>query len=59
MIDCDGENRANNGLAVLDTGLCLCKTRITATTYMGQSGIINIEKEAEMMEKCIIKGYMS
>jgi len=39
-----------NGLAVLDTGdhAFAKPTRITATAYMGKSGIVNIEKEAEM-----------
>ena len=39
-----------NGLAVLDLGdYSFAKpTRITATTYMGRAGIVNIEKEAEM-----------
>ncbi len=39
-----------NGLAVLDMGDYSfgSPTRITATTYMGKSGIVNIEKEAEM-----------
>jgi len=55
-----------NGLAVLDTGdyVFAKPSRITATTYMGKSGIINIEKEADMSgsihEKGIevLKGYL-
>ena len=39
-----------NGLAVMDTGdyVFAKPSRITATTYVGKSGIVNIEKEAEM-----------
>ncbi|MFV0315015.1 MAG: Lon protease family protein, partial [Anaerotignum sp.] len=39
-----------NGLAVLDMGSYAFgnPSRITATTYIGKSGIINIEKEARM-----------
>ncbi|MCD8036533.1 MAG: AAA family ATPase [Clostridiales bacterium] len=55
-----------NGLAVLDMGdFCFgTPTRITATTYMGKSGIVNIEKEAEMSGPThnkgvqIITGYL-
>ncbi|HHW66410.1 MAG TPA: AAA family ATPase [Epulopiscium sp.] len=59
MIDCDGEKIGQiNGLAVLDTGdyVFAKPSKITATTYMGQSGIINIEKEAEMSGKVHNKG---
>ena len=55
-----------NGLAVLDMGDYAfgSPTRITATTYMGKSGIVNIEKEAEMSGPThnkgvqIITGYL-
>lgn len=55
-----------NGLAVLDMGDYVfgSPTRITATTYMGKSGIVNIEKEAEMSGPThnkgvqIITGYL-
>ncbi len=55
-----------NGLAVLDMGDYSfgSPTRITATTYMGKSGIVNIEKEAEMSGPThnkgvqIITGYL-
>ena len=55
-----------NGLAVLDKGDYSfgSPTRITATTYMGKSGIVNIEKEAEMSGPThnkgvqIITGYL-
>ena len=51
MISTQGEKIGQiNGLAVLDTGdYAFAKpSRITATVYMGKSGIVNIEKEAEM-----------
>ena len=51
MISTHGEKVGQiNGLAVIDTGdYAFAKpSRITATTYMGKSGIVNIEKEAEM-----------
>lgn len=51
MIDTDGAEVGQiNGLAVLDMGSYAFGTpsRITATTYVGRSGIVNIEKEANM-----------
>ena len=51
MIDTDGTQIGQiNGLAVLDMGSYAFGTpsRITATTYVGKSGIVNIEKEARM-----------
>jgi len=47
-----------NGLAVMDIcGYTFGKpTRITATTYMGKAGIVNIEKEAEMSGNIHDKG---
>ena len=51
MIDTEGAKIGQiNGLAVLDMGSYSfgTPTRITATTYMGKSGIVNIEKEARM-----------
>ncbi len=51
MIDTDGAEVGQiNGLAVLDMGSYAFGTpsRITATTYVGRSGIVNIEKEARM-----------
>ena len=51
MIDTDGAKIGQiNGLAVLDMGSYAFGTpsRITATTYVGRSGIVNIEKEARM-----------
>ncbi len=51
MIDTEGAEIGQiNGLAVLDMGSYAFGTpsRITATTYVGKSGIVNIEKEARM-----------
>ena len=51
MIDTEGSEIGQiNGLAVLDMGSYAFGTpsRITATTYVGKSGIVNIEKEAHM-----------
>ncbi len=59
MIDTEGKRVGQiNGLAVIDTGdYAFAKpSRITATTYVGKSGIINIEKEAEMSGSIHDKG---
>lgn len=51
MIDTDGAKIGQiNGLAVYDLGSYEfgIPTRITATTYLGEAGIVNIEKEAEL-----------
>ncbi|MCL1786886.1 MAG: AAA family ATPase, partial [Defluviitaleaceae bacterium] len=51
MISTDGAKVGQiNGLAVLDTGdhAFAKPSRITATTYMGNAGVVNIEKEADM-----------
>jgi predicted ATP-dependent protease len=47
-----------NGLAVLDMGDYVFgqPTRITATTYVGKAGIVNIEKEADMSGSIHEKG---
>ncbi len=67
MIDTQGAKVGQiNGLAVLDMGSYAFgnPSRITATTYMGKSGIVNIEKEAEMSGQThdkgvqIITGYL-
>ncbi len=59
MIDTQGEKVGQiNGLCVME----LCDhtfgmpTRITATTYTGKAGIVNIEKEAEMSGAVHSKG---
>lgn len=67
MIDTRGSKIGQiNGLAVLDLGSFAfgTPTRITATTYVGKSGIVNIEKEARMSGQThdkgvqIITGYL-
>lgn len=67
MIDTEGKKIGQiNGLAVFDMGSYMFgnPSRITATTYLGKSGIINIEKEAEMSGQThnkgvqIITGYL-
>ena len=59
MIDSVGEKIGQvNALAVLDTyDYAFAKpSRVTATTYVGKSGIINIEKEAKMSGNVHDKG---
>ena len=59
MIDTDGAEIGQiNGLAVLDMGSYAFgnPSRITATTYVGKSGIVNIEKEARMSGQTHDKG---
>ena len=67
IIDTEGKEVGQiNGLAVLDMGDYAFGTpsRITATTYVGKSGIVNIEKEARMSGQThdkgiqIITGYL-
>ena len=67
MIDTSGSKVGQiNGLAVLDMGSYEFgnPSRITATTYIGMSGIVNIEKEADMSGSThnkgvqIITGYL-
>jgi len=61
MIDTDGEVVGQiNGLTILDMGdYSFGKpSRITATTYMGKSGIVNIEREAEMSGTSHTKGIL-
>lgn len=59
MIDTEGKKVGQiNGLAVLDVGNYAFgnPTRITATTYIGKSGIVNIEKEARLSGQTHDKG---
>ncbi len=59
MIDTQGSVVGQiNGLAVLDMGSYAFgnPSRITATTYVGKSGIINIEKEARLSGQTHDKG---
>ncbi len=59
MIDTEGAEIGQiNGLAVLDLGNYVFgnPSRITATTYVGKSGIVNIEKEARLSGQTHDKG---
>lgn len=59
MIDTEGKKVGQiNGLCVMETGDITfgMPTRITASTYMGKAGIVNIEKEAEMSGSIHDKG---
>lgn len=59
MIDTFGKKIGQiNGLAVMDTGDYTFgkPTRITATTYTGRSGIVNIEKEVDLSGNIHDKG---
>jgi len=61
MIDTQGEVVGQiNGLSIIDTGdYSFGKpSRITATTYMGESGIVNIEREIEMSGTSHSKGVL-
>ncbi len=61
MIDTDGMVTGQiNGLSVLDVGDYVFgkPSRITAATYMGKSGIVNIEREVEMSGVSHTKGVM-
>ncbi|MDR1150244.1 MAG: AAA family ATPase [Clostridiales bacterium] len=59
MIDTDGMKIGQiNGLAIMDMGdyIFAKPTRITATTYVGESGVINIEHESDMSGSIHDKG---
>ena len=61
MVDTDGWMTGQiNGLAVLDMGdISFGKpSRITATTYMGKSGIVDIEREVETGGETHTKGVL-
>lgn len=61
MIDTDGEVVGQiNGLSVLDVGDYQFgkPSRITAATYMGGKGIVNIEREIEMSGTSHTKGVL-
>ncbi|MCL2853451.1 MAG: AAA family ATPase [Defluviitaleaceae bacterium] len=61
MIDTDGTKVGQlNALAVYETGGHIFgkPSRITATTYVGKSGIVNIEKEAELSGPIHNKGVL-
>lgn len=59
MIDTEGSKVGQiNGLAVINTGTYEFgkPARITATTYLGKAGIVNIEKESDMSGSIHDKG---
>ncbi len=61
MVDTEGEAIGQiNGLAVINLGDYVFgkPTKITATTFMGRSGIVNIEREVEMSGRIHSKGVM-
>ncbi|MCX8131348.1 MAG: AAA family ATPase [Clostridia bacterium] len=61
MIDTSGEVIGQiNGLTILDMGDYVFgkPSRITANTYMGESGIVNIEREVEMSGTSHTKGVL-
>ncbi len=61
IIDTDGEVVGQiNGLSILDMGDYEFgkPSRITANTYMGESGIVNIEREIEMSGTSHTKGVL-
>lgn len=61
LIDTEGEKIGQvNGLAVLTIGDYMFgkPSRITANTYMGKSGVINIERETEMSGHSHSKGVL-
>ncbi|MCX7970885.1 MAG: AAA family ATPase [Negativicutes bacterium] len=62
LIDTDGRKVGQiNGLAVLSVGKYAFgkPSRITANTYLGRSGIINIEKETRMSGTTHTKGVLT
>jgi len=61
LIDTDGVKVGQvNGLAVLSVGEYMFgkPTRITANTYLGKSGVVNIERETKMSGTSHSKGVM-
>jgi predicted ATP-dependent protease len=61
MIDTTGEKTGQiNGLSILDVGDYTFgkPTRITATTFIGEEGIVNIEREIEMSGSSHSKGVL-
>ncbi|MBP2655149.1 MAG: lon [Firmicutes bacterium] len=61
LIDTDGEKVGQvNGLAVLSVGEYMFgkPSRITANTYLGRSGVINIERETKMSGTSHSKGVL-
>ncbi|MFQ5933588.1 MAG: Lon protease family protein, partial [Dehalococcoidia bacterium] len=61
MVDVDGEEVGQvNGLAVYDLGnISFGKpSRITASTFLGQDGVVNIEREANLSGRTHDKGVL-
>ena len=61
LVDTDGEKVGQvNGLAVLSVGEYMFgkPSRITANTYLGKSGVVNIERETKMSGSSHSKGVM-
>jgi lon-related putative ATP-dependent protease len=61
MVDTEGEIVGQiNGLSILRTGNYIFgkPARITATTFMGRSGIVNIEREVDMSGTVHSKGVL-
>ncbi len=61
MVDTNGSAVGQiNGLSVLDLGDCMFgkPSRITANTFIGKSGIVNIEREADMSGTSHTKGVL-
>ncbi len=61
LIDTDGEKVGQvNGLAVLSVGEYMFgkPSRITANTFLGKSGVVNIERETKMSGTSHSKGVM-
>jgi lon-related putative ATP-dependent protease len=61
LIDTDGEKVGQvNGLAVLSVGEYMFgkPSRITANTYLGRSGVVNIERETKMSGTSHSKGVL-
>ncbi|HEX2926183.1 MAG TPA: ATP-binding protein [Ruminiclostridium sp.] len=61
MVDTDGEQIGQiNGLTVMDMGdYSFGKpTRITASTYIGESGIVNVEREVDLSGTSHSKGVL-
>ncbi len=62
MVDTDGEVVGQiNGLSVIDLGDYSFgrPARITASTFMGQEGVVNIERESQMSGRSHTKGVLT
>lgn len=61
LLDCEGSREGQvNGLAIMDLGdyVFARPTRITASTYLGRRGIVNIERESKMSGRIHDKGVL-